>query len=52
MSKEISDIIYLIKNKWNNSKIIDIIERIDETKNNWNNSIEIIDIIAVFEILT
>ena len=53
MSKEISDIIHLIKIKWNNSDIMDmIIEIIDVKKNNWNNSIEIIDIIAVFEFLT
>ena len=49
MSKEISDIIHLIKNKGHNSVLIDKIALIDTNKNNWYNSIEISDIIAVFE---
>ncbi len=47
--KKISDIIHLIKNKWNNSDIIDLIGIIDAKKSNWNNSIDIIEMIAVFE---
>ena len=35
--KEISDIIHLIKNKWYNSDIIDMIEIVDRKKN-WYNS--------------
>jgi hypothetical protein len=49
MSKEISDIIHLIKKKCHKSVLIDIIAFIDTNKNNWYNSIEISDIIAVFE---
>ena len=37
----------MIKNKWYNSVLIDIISIIESNKNDWYNSIEIIDIIAV-----
>ena len=37
----------MIKNKWYNSVLIDIISIIESNKNNWYNSIEIIDIIMI-----
>ncbi len=49
MSNEISEIIHLIKNKCHNSVWIDVLALIDTNKNKWYNSIEISDIIAVFE---
>ncbi len=39
----------MIKNKWYNSVIIDVISIIETNKNNWYDSIDIIDIIAVFK---
>ena len=42
----------MIKNKWYNGVIIDIISIIETNKNNWYNSSDIIDIIAVFKNLT
>ncbi len=39
MSKEISDIILLIKDKCHNSILIDIFALIDTNENNWYNSI-------------
>ena len=38
----------MIKNKWYNTVLIDIIEIIDSNKNNWYNSSDIIDIIVDF----
>ncbi len=51
MSKEItwSDMIHLIKNKCHSSGLIDKIALIDSNTNNWYNSTEISDIIAVFK---
>jgi hypothetical protein len=53
MSKEMtwSDTKHLIKNKCQNSILIDIIALIDTNKleNKWYNGIEISDVIAVFE---
>ena len=39
----------MIKNKWYNIVLIDIISIIETNKNNWYNSIGYIDIIAVFK---
>ena len=42
----------MIKNKCHNRVMIDIIGIIETNKNNWYNSSDIIDIIAVFKNLT
>ncbi len=47
MSKEISDIILLIKTKCHDCILIDAIALIDTNKNNWYNSIEISDIMSI-----